>query len=131
VEVIIQPTPETASAIAARIVARLLRDKPNAVLGIGTDGDGQDNQSEFIAGTIPTDSASVFRAMILPFGDGFTITWPSVPGIPYIVEWTPALANGWQPISTVTGAASPAVTTSFTDTGASGATQRFYRVHIP
>jgi glucosamine-6-phosphate deaminase len=36
VEVIIQPTPETASAIAARIVARLLRDKPNAVLGLAT-----------------------------------------------------------------------------------------------
>jgi glucosamine-6-phosphate deaminase len=35
-EIIIQPTPESASAIAAHIVARLLRDKPNAVLGLAT-----------------------------------------------------------------------------------------------
>lgn len=35
-EVIIQPTAEAASAIAARIVARLLREKPDAVLGLAT-----------------------------------------------------------------------------------------------
>ena len=35
-EIIIQPTSETASAITARIVARQLREKPNAVLGLAT-----------------------------------------------------------------------------------------------
>jgi glucosamine-6-phosphate deaminase len=35
-EVIIQPTPEAATAIAARIIARLLREKPDAVLGLAT-----------------------------------------------------------------------------------------------
>jgi glucosamine-6-phosphate deaminase len=35
-EIIIQPTPEAASAIAARIVARLLREKADAVLGLAT-----------------------------------------------------------------------------------------------
>jgi len=35
-EIIIQPTPETATQIAARIIARLLREKPNAVLGLAT-----------------------------------------------------------------------------------------------
>jgi len=35
-EIIIQPTSETASTVAARIVARLLLDKPNAVLGLAT-----------------------------------------------------------------------------------------------
>ncbi len=35
-EIIIQPTPETASGIAVRIIARLLREKPNAVLGLAT-----------------------------------------------------------------------------------------------
>ncbi len=35
-EIIIQPTPEAASTIAARIVARLLREKPNAVIGLAT-----------------------------------------------------------------------------------------------
>lgn len=35
-EIIIQPTPEAATKIAARMIARLLREKPNAVLGLAT-----------------------------------------------------------------------------------------------
>ena len=35
-EIIIQSTPEMATAIAARVIARLLRDKPDAVLGLAT-----------------------------------------------------------------------------------------------
>ncbi len=35
-EVIIQPDGESASLVAARIVARLVREKPNAVLGLAT-----------------------------------------------------------------------------------------------
>ena len=35
-EIIIQPTPEAATSVAARIIARLLREKPNAVLGLAT-----------------------------------------------------------------------------------------------
>ena len=35
-EIIIQPTPEAATKIAARIIARLLREKPDAVLGLAT-----------------------------------------------------------------------------------------------
>jgi glucosamine-6-phosphate deaminase len=37
-EIIIQPTPEAATAIAARLVARLIRKKPAAVLGLATGG---------------------------------------------------------------------------------------------
>jgi glucosamine-6-phosphate deaminase len=36
VEIIIQPTPDAASIIAARHVARVVRDKPDAVLGLAT-----------------------------------------------------------------------------------------------
>jgi glucosamine-6-phosphate deaminase len=35
-ELIIQPTQQAATEVAARIIARLLRDKPNAVLGLAT-----------------------------------------------------------------------------------------------
>jgi glucosamine-6-phosphate deaminase len=35
-EIIIQPTPEDAAGIAARIIARLLHEKPDAVLGLAT-----------------------------------------------------------------------------------------------
>jgi glucosamine-6-phosphate deaminase len=35
-EIIIQPTPAAATTIAARLIAKLLREKPNAVLGLAT-----------------------------------------------------------------------------------------------
>lgn len=35
-EIIIQPTPAAASAVGARIIANLIREKPNAVLGLAT-----------------------------------------------------------------------------------------------
>jgi glucosamine-6-phosphate deaminase len=35
-EIIIQPTPEAATSVAARIIARLLREKPDAVIGLAT-----------------------------------------------------------------------------------------------
>ena len=35
-EIIVRPTPEDASLIAARHVARVVRDKPDAVLGLAT-----------------------------------------------------------------------------------------------
>ncbi len=35
-ELIIQPTSEEATAVAARIIAKLLRDKPDAVIGLAT-----------------------------------------------------------------------------------------------
>ena len=35
-EIIIQPTPQEATDVAARIIARLLRSKPNAVIGLAT-----------------------------------------------------------------------------------------------
>ena len=35
-EIIIQPTPEAATAVAARLIARLIREKPDAVLGLAT-----------------------------------------------------------------------------------------------
>lgn len=35
-EIIIQPTAEAATSVAARLIARLLREKPNAVIGLAT-----------------------------------------------------------------------------------------------
>jgi len=37
-EIIIQANPEAAATVAARVVGRLLREKPNAVLGLATGG---------------------------------------------------------------------------------------------
>ena len=54
------------------------------------DGDGMDNRREYLAGTIPTDSASVLK--VLGIGrtpDGATtITWHSVTNRVYSIYWT-------------------------------------------
>ncbi len=60
-EVIIQPTPEAASAIAARIVARLLRDKPNAVLGLATGGTPLRLYRELIRMNLDWSSVTTFN----------------------------------------------------------------------
>ncbi len=57
--------------------------------------------------------------------DGLTITWTSEAGARYKVESSSTL-SGWSPLDdNITGQAG---TTSFTDTTAAGATERFYRV---
>ena len=57
----------------------------------------------------------------------FTITWASVPGKTYQIQYSDALGSGWLdlPGGQVTGAAGQ-IFTSFTD--ATAGTQRFYRV---
>jgi len=93
-----------------------------------TDGDGATDFAEFIAGTDPTSTNSVFAVPApAPQGDGsLRFTWPSVPGRAYrvlvttdLVNWTPA--TDWVP---ATG-----TTTSLT-LGASGNANSFYRFEV-
>jgi hypothetical protein len=62
-----------------------------------TDGDGQNNIEEELAGTLPADANSVFT--VYSFSRN-TITWPSVAGRLYSIEsssdlvtWTPVTSN--------------------------------------
>jgi glucosamine-6-phosphate deaminase len=48
-EIIIQPTPAAATTIAARLVARLIREKPAAVLGLATGGTMEPLYRELVA----------------------------------------------------------------------------------
>jgi glucosamine-6-phosphate deaminase len=48
-EIIIQPTAEAATSVAARVIARLLREKPDAVLGLATGSTPQLLYRELIA----------------------------------------------------------------------------------
>ena len=65
------------------------------------DGDGATNGDEYLAGTIVTDLASVFRVTNLTFvGNNFSVTFPSVVGRNYALEYSPTLAPGsWLVIS--------------------------------
>lgn len=69
------------------------------------DGDGQSNQQEYIAGTSPTDPASVFACVAgagLPSGSQFIVRWSSVVGKNYSVFRSTNLVSGagFQPIAT-------------------------------
>jgi hypothetical protein len=61
------------------------------------DGDGLSNTNEFLAGTNPTNSASSFRVLGVTRNSGNStclVTWQSVGGIRYRVQYTDGTANG-------------------------------------
>ncbi|MFD0894378.1 autotransporter-associated beta strand repeat-containing protein [Luteolibacter ambystomatis] len=98
-----------------------LESDPNA----DPDSDGQSNQVEFLAGTLPKNPASRFSASVAKEGAGFKVSWNSVAGKSYQVEAATMLSSGWAVIATKTATAT---TTDYTD--ASGLPKRFYRVKV-
>ncbi|MDA7619639.1 lamin tail domain-containing protein [bacterium] len=100
-----------------------------------TDGDGSNDGDEVTAGTDPLDATSLFKITTITkaaaTGD-VTITWDSVPGKNYSLQYSLDLTTGsW---TNVTGGAlipSGGTTTFFTDTAPPPSdAQRFYRVGI-
>lgn len=89
-----------------------------------TDGDGMSNAQEALAGTDPTNAASVLR--ILSLTADKLLTWSSVSGRVYRVLGANAVTGNFEPVSgAITGSAA---TTSFSDTTTQA--QRFYRVNV-
>jgi alpha-D-xyloside xylohydrolase len=99
-----------------------------------TDGDGLTNAQEYRAGTNPvsaTDSLNTLSAARGP--SGFTISWKSVEGIVYRVEWKNALTDSvWQPVpQDIVGTGG---LLQWTDDGSQTGglpAQRFYRITVP
>ena len=92
--------------------------------GPDTDGDGQPDSWELLFGTDPNSAASRYAASATRNGSGQpVISWPSVPGQKYRVDYTDELIPlNWQPLATVTG------TGTYTDTSAPLPSRRFYKV---
>ena len=97
------------------------------------DHDGMTNLQEFLAGTSPAnaqDRLHISSLVKANAGGGFTVTWSAVEGKTYKVQYVATLGGIWQadlPSSQLT--AVPGQTSlSYTDTTASSATARFYRV---
>jgi hypothetical protein len=96
-----------------------------------TDADGLDNWQEWIAGTIPTNGASVLLLNVPSNSlSGVTITWQSVSGKIYFIERAADLFA--QPAfstlqSNIVGQAG---TTSYTDPDGTGGGPFFYRVGV-
>ncbi len=92
------------------------------------DGDGLNNQGEFIAGTNPTNSESCFKVNTGKAVDGsaFVLTWDSVTGRVYSVYWKDCLGKSFQPLET--GIQYPQ--NSYTDTVHSAEGCGYYQVDV-
>jgi hypothetical protein len=102
---------------------------PSAAPDKDPDGDGFDNAAEYVAGTSPTDMASVLKIdQVTQTMAGTTMRWRSVVGKQYRVHRRDQFGAGnWQAIgSSVTATG---VTAQYFDAGASN-TQRYYRVEV-
>ncbi|MES2705608.1 MAG: hypothetical protein V4726_03295 [Verrucomicrobiota bacterium] len=96
---------------------------------VDTDGDGQSDAEEAVAGTNPNDPKSVLAVTsVVKTGNSVAVTWSSVPGKTYQVQTTTDVGAGpWiNAGGTVPAAASPAVTTSSTVTPAAPAPSRLF-----
>ena len=98
---------------------------------IDSDGDGMNNWQEWMAGTIPTDRASLLT-MLSPSNNaaGVAVSWRSVSGRTYFLQRGTNLAP--QPIfSTLrSNLTAQAGATTFTDTTATNRGPYFYRVGV-
>ena len=95
-----------------------------------TDSDGSLDGAEAEAGTDPLDGTSLFRITRLvkdPITGFVTVTWSSVPGRSYALEYSSDMIN-WQEASSGIRAVGPG--TSQLDPRAIGEGQRFYRVYV-
>ena len=113
-------------------IAHGLNPANPADAALDSDGDGQTNLQEYLAGTDPQSAASVLR-IVSEVRDSVSgnvaVTFPSVNGLNYRVEWNTDLAAGtWNTLQdNVPGTGANVVVT---DTTALGQPKRFYRVKL-
>jgi hypothetical protein len=111
---------------------------PQAASSADPDGDGVDNQSEFLSGTSPTNNASAFRiSTAAPDGNNIVITWTTAGGRTNRVQATagdPGYAtNSFADISDpiIIPVNPNDVTTNYVDVGGgTNVPSRFYRVRL-
>jgi hypothetical protein len=109
--------------------------------GADADHDGQNNLAEYYAGTNPTNAASVLKLLSIEWApeDPFTLTWSSVGGTRYRVQYSNGDANAGVAgpftdiVRDITSEIDPsphgtASTQSFTQTSTN--TARYYRIQV-
>jgi len=102
---------------------------PNAAPTADPDGDGMNNLAEYIAGTNPTNAASVFK-LLSPTNSpaGTAVRWLSVAGKSYqVLSRTNLLTGSWRTNGTAVTATG--TNTQYLDAGGTNGV-RFYRVQV-
>jgi hypothetical protein len=102
------------------------------------DGDGMSNLQEYLAGSDPTNSASVLRITAIGVvGDDIRVSWTAVTNKTYVVQVTTNFADGsftnaFTDLATVVVPAAPPITgTNYLDFGAAtNGPSRFYRIKL-
>jgi len=92
------------------------------------DGDGFTNLQEYQLGTHPKSGASFFKVTVVPLSGSpgiYQLTWTSVVGKAYVIEWSPDLKI---PFTTLREVTATATTTS--DNVANAGSIGFYRVRL-
>ncbi|MDZ8119886.1 hypothetical protein [Pontiella agarivorans] len=99
----------------------------NAPASGNGDGDELDDRAEFVAGTNPTNGASVFEVSDSGASPaGYVLSWNAVEGRSYGVKWTDSLTNSLMVLTN--GIAYPQ--NSFTDTVHSTEGEGFYSINV-
>ena len=110
------------------LLVRDSRDAPVGTCLVGNpvadaDNDGQSNAAEMIAGFDPLDSQSRFE---LRQADHYVLSWASVTGRVYTIEWSPSLTETFRTLET--SIVWPQ--NSWTDTVHAVETKGFYRIGV-
>lgn len=91
-----------------------------------SDHDGVNNLSEFLAGTNPTNAASVLQQQLSRTGQGMFLSWSTQPGLTYQVQVTASLA----PVSW-TNVGSPRFAAGTSDSiYVGGSSAGYYRIQL-
>lgn len=93
------------------------------------DGDGSTNSMEFLAGTQPRSSSSVFHPRMVLSDLGPMLQWDGVTGKRYTVEVTTHFSGPWMTLGTVQGSGKSESFVALHGAPA-GVTAEFYRVRV-
>ncbi len=96
-----------------------------------TDGDNMNNWQEWLAGTVPTNSASVLQMFSPSISvSGLVVSWQSVNTRTYFLQRTTDLGTSLAFSTIQSNIVGQADTTTYTDTMATNSSRYFYRVGV-
>jgi hypothetical protein len=102
-----------------------------ATVEVDSDGDGQSDASENVAGTSPADPNDYLRITgITTNGVGAEVTFPSVVGRNYQAEVSPRLESGWTPLGLPVAGTGADVTASLPAVPVPGEDKYFLRIRV-